>query len=172
MFPSNPTVWVSKVRNISMFALATKKCLYIGKMLPKREIGHELNTLPTIRHSNLLIHFIIFKSLFKLCNIFSVYVYVCVYALFVTYIERTVKTDKKNRFAKYEISWYSCEYVCTNVPCLRRQSSWVILILTVVVAIIIIIITAVMLVSAVMVKRNSMWFVYVKMEIAQTYIWI
>lgn len=29
-----------------------------------------------------------------------------------------------------------------------------------------------MLVSAVVVKRNSMWFVYVKMEIVQTYIWI
>lgn len=78
--------------------------LYSGEMLPKRKIWHELNILPTIRHSNLLIHFIIFSRVYLNCVAFL---------LLLTYNSYVMRIGKEaNSLGKYEIqnevSWYSC----------------------------------------------------------------
>lgn len=140
MFPSNAKC-TSICNKITVFALTTILYIIWEKCSQKRKIWHELNILPTIRHSNLLIHFIIFSSLFKLCSIsFSTYD---------SYVTMWVGKET-NSLGKYgiqnEVSWYAC-VLCKWV----RWSSLVVLILTVVVVvvIVIIIITAVMSVSAV-----------------------
>lgn len=80
MFPSNAQcmmsiqkelcVCVCVCNNYVCIDYAIRMCRNIcEKCFQNVKIWHELSILPTIRHSNLLIHFIIFSSLFTLCSI-------------------------------------------------------------------------------------------------------